>query len=457
MLAQAKALFEQDVQSAMLANNLLMVNWSQIEFWQSRVAKNRGVERSIAKLTSDFARFGYPIVNVILPPHIGIYWQETGLTCARALGDLTAELAHLEALTAYYSVLGVHDQAMAYGDAALALAKQLNDEHTPIRVMESLGNSLTAQGKYDLARHAYETILAYSVQWSDEARIIDGLSMLGYLFLQMNDYHQARLRYEQCLELQLQRGNTLGAVRYYGQLCFTVMLEGDLPKAREYALKSIAVFRSFQDQHTLLVGENRQNYAEIEFDGSANTTYFERSLRISQMHGRPEVISIVIASYGQNLLQTGNLDAAYPLLLQSRDIAVSIGFKQILLTTLCCLAYIHCKRGNVHEAETALREALEVLSVNSGDYLQCRVLEAAVYLYSLYGTTDTSEQAALWIGLLETQTVLEQFSRSELGLQRGYLETRLGFEQMATLISRGALMPADTEIAHLKKALNASL
>lgn len=455
MLAQAKSLLEQGVESAMLANNLIISNWAQIELWQGWAAKNWRSEQTITQLTTDFARFGYPIIDIVLPPDRGIQWQEQGLTCARKLGDLSAELTHLEALTAYYSVLGTHEQAAAYGNAALTLAQQLNDENTEARVMEALGNSLAAQGKYDLARNAYETILAYSIQWADESRRIDGLSMLGYLFLQMNQYTLARATFEQCLELQLQRGNTLGAVRYYGQLCFTTLLDNDLEMSREYALKSIAVFRSFQDQHTLLVGENRQNHTAIEFDGSANTNYFEISLRISQIHGRQEVVSIVLASYGRNLLQTGNLDAAYPLLLQSRDLASSIGFKQSLLITLCCLSNLHCQHGNLREAEIALSEAFTLFTADSGDYLACLLLVEAVYLYVRYGTAAAMEQAALWIGLLDTQTALQRYSLDELSQQRSLVEAQIGFQETARLVEQGALLSTTTEITQLRKVMNA--
>lgn len=135
---------------------------------------------------------------------------EIALQEAREIGDQRTETSALYLLAKLERAAGKIDQAVGYGEQALAISKDQTDRGREGAVLFLLGSSYRASGQNEKATDRFQQALAISREIEDRAGEADALSGLGSVYASLSQYDKAVTFDEQAQKIFQETKNQAG-------------------------------------------------------------------------------------------------------------------------------------------------------------------------------------------------------------------------------------------------------
>ncbi len=335
--------------------------------------------------------------------------------------DIAAKLDAFHELGSLYTLLGEHDQALAYfremlryawlldapnkagvaydkigrayrslGDLddaltslerALELFQGMDDGPGISSVLDNIGKVHWIRGRHEDALRYYDAALALRREDQDKRSIALSLNHMGSLRLQRGELREAMRDFREALELRREVGDRQGVAESFNNLGILCMERDELPQAR---------------------------------------ALFEESLALVRELGYRALEGIVLNNLGEVHMLMGELDASQPLLERAMELAEESGERRLLFDLLRNMGKLRLKRGERAEAIARMSEALEVAQA-----LDARALMgigsqhlADLHAHFLFDPAHSEESAREADRLYKSALTLLRDSRSEPELGR---------------------------------------
>lgn len=168
---------------------------------------------------------------------------EQALAIRREIADRYGEGMCLQSLAIAYSKLGRADESLTILRESLAIALEVGNRYGEGLALSNLGEIYLGLQSYgDADRHLGEA-LRVRREIGDHWGAGITLNSQGDSFLAQRMFAASMEKYAEAFELQSAIGSKAGAARSLLGLASVLQATGDVPRAREYLVKAIAVFR----------------------------------------------------------------------------------------------------------------------------------------------------------------------------------------------------------------------
>jgi tetratricopeptide (TPR) repeat protein len=219
------------------------------------------------------------------------------------------------------SVRGYWDEAIRYGQQAMAAAQMSNNQLAVAQFAGNVAGLRINRGEYDEARKSYEQALTVFREQRSEANISIALHQLGRIAQEQGSLTEARRLYNESLEIAKKTDNTNSIANTLYELGTVAQDQGDIAEAQR------------------LYGE---------------------SLRIAKTLGNQRSIAIALHQLGKIAQEQGALAEAHRLYNESLEIAKMLGDQNSIAISLYSLGRIVKAEQNEVEAARFFREALQI-------------------------------------------------------------------------------------------------
>ena len=249
----------------------------------------------------------------------------TALDAAFASGDWESVLITTHVLVnpveGVMSVRGYWDEAIRYGEQAVAAAKSANNEWA---IAQYAGNAATIRmnrGEYEEARIVFEKAVDAFKKLKSDVNVAAGLHQLARLAQDQGKLDEARRLYNESLEIGKKLGNQRGIAVTLHQLAWLAEGQGEVDEARRLYDESLEIEKKLGNQ--LGIARTLHNLAVIAHD-------------------------------------QGELDEARRLYDESLEIRKKLGDQSGIADTLHNLGILAAGEGNNAEAARLYGEALSI-------------------------------------------------------------------------------------------------
>ncbi|NEP01982.1 MAG: CHAT domain-containing protein [Symploca sp. SIO2E9] len=322
---------------------------------------------------------------------IAIDLWEQALKIYQEITNPKLEASILGNLGIAYNNLGEYLQAIDYHKQALVIMQEIGNRQGEWKVLLNLGNAYESLGHYEQVITYYQQSLAIVEEINNREGEALILGNLGAIYAQQKDYTQAQSYYKQSLaiaqdindqESQAYNFQNLGS-SYYAQ-SVDDYLQGDISQAQiqEYVRKAIE--------------------------------HFQNSLAIAKEINNRKLEGEVLVNLGMTHEKTGDYASAFKYYQESLAIAQALGRRRLEATALNNLGHALFNSGKLIEAETKVRQALEILeSLRPGlpDADKVSIFDTQVSKYNLL------QQILIAQGKIE-----ESLEIAEQGRARAFVE-----------------------------------
>ncbi|HKQ04574.1 MAG TPA: tetratricopeptide repeat protein [Blastocatellia bacterium] len=174
-----------------------------------------------------------------------------------ALGALESafELAEWEAvmqiriaLEEFLDTRGYWNEAIGYGQQALAAARRAKNDGRIGMFSHNIGRIYSNRGEYDQARRLYNESMEIKKRLGNQRGIAITLHQLGRLAEQQGEIEEARQLYNDSLEIAKRLGNQSGIAITLHQLAMLAQEQGEIEEARRLYNDSLEIKRRLGNQ-----------------------------------------------------------------------------------------------------------------------------------------------------------------------------------------------------------------
>lgn len=228
------------------------------------------------------------ILNHRMPPRLRIRWFESGLSCARRIGDRQAEARLLGYLGPAYRELGQPQRAVECYEQSLTAARAVGERTAELRALSSLGLAFLELAQPQKAITYFEPNLALARELADRRAEGVALGNLGLAHLDLNQAARAVAYFELDLAIARSLGDLRSEGRALGNLGLAQRMNGQPQRAIEYYDQHLKIARLVGDRRG--EGNSAWNRAlalmAVGRRGDA-ITGAELALRIREENGDP--------------------------------------------------------------------------------------------------------------------------------------------------------------------------
>jgi DNA-binding SARP family transcriptional activator/tetratricopeptide (TPR) repeat protein len=153
-------------------------------------------------------------------------------------------------------------QALRHNERALELFEQCDHKVGQAKVLNALGWDYAKLGDYSTALPFCERSLKLNLELDDGFGQAETWDSLGYIHLNRGDHRQAIVCYEHALELHYELGATALAASILRDIGDAYSVAGDMPTARTYHLRALAIMEELHDPDADQVRARLRGYAE---------------------------------------------------------------------------------------------------------------------------------------------------------------------------------------------------
>jgi len=150
----------------------------------------------------------------------------------------TTKVNLLNKISEEYDMSMELDNAIKYGNDALALAKKINFQFGVTKALDNLGNASCDKGDNQEALKYYSTSLSIKKGLGNKKEIAYTYNLIGYM---TEDYDEALKNYEAALKLNTEIGYKVGMGKNYINIGLVYINKGDFTKALQNYLSAFNI------------------------------------------------------------------------------------------------------------------------------------------------------------------------------------------------------------------------
>jgi len=273
---------------------------------------------------------------------------------------------------------GEYQEAVVDLRSAVSQGEALSDSEYTERARNLLGKAYFLLYNYTLAmeNHQHCNTAIENGQIGDPVFCLDVFSNLANDYFRLGDLEKAVTFYHRALDLlsSVNRDSKSFAQKYM-DISQHYKAVGKLPVAREYALRSLAVYEMRDEQR--LVGLTHQRLGKVlekqsNFEGAEQE--YRQAITIERELNDEVSASLCHTSLAELLLKRGQMQDAEQEAQEALTFARSSNDAQTQGQALIALAQIHHQKGDFSSADTLFTQALELL-----DSSQAHEIAASAY------------------------------------------------------------------------------
>ncbi|HJQ24186.1 MAG TPA: tetratricopeptide repeat protein, partial [Blastocatellia bacterium] len=219
---------------------------------RARLLKDRRVDKFRRRFITYFVRYARSHAEISKEDFDALEAEREN-----ALGaiELAFELAEWEAvmeiriaLEEFLDKRGYWNEAIGYGQQALAAARQSKNDWYIGGFSHNLGCIYSYRGEYDQARQLYDKSLEIAKRLGDQSHIASALHELGRLAQNQGEVEEARRLYNESLEIEKQLRNQSGIALSLHQLAILAQDQGEVEEARHLCNESLGISKQLGNQ-----------------------------------------------------------------------------------------------------------------------------------------------------------------------------------------------------------------
>lgn len=318
-----------------------------------------------------------------------------------SVGDRLAVRVGLERAR-FQNRLGRYRPAIETAQHALAPAERIGDHWAEGMGHILWGESLWRLGEYDASTSKLTHALA--IGHAVESDLLIGWSHhhLGIIDDIQSRYATALDHLQQACDAWRAIDNAQALSNSLNSIALVRYHQGDLPAAQQAMEQALAICEQIDDHHRQanlinnlsMIATEQGNYADAHY-------YLQIGLNLATVAGDLYVQGGLYSNLGKNYRLLGNFDAAEKALAQGMQIIESIGDPLMRATALFYLADTKQGRGDVKEAESFYRQALEIAQRDNLDYIACEILIGLAGLFRKQDEEKARQTIAEAVALAE--------------------------------------------------------
>jgi tetratricopeptide (TPR) repeat protein len=323
-------------------------------------------------------------------------FHEKALNIARANGDLKGETVSLGGLGSVYQATGEYAKAAECHEKSLEIIRKTGNVRGEPYTLDHLGTIHLNHGAYAKAAECFEQSLVIRRKIGHRKGEATSLSRLGAVYQSWGQQDKALKYLEESLDISRKIGDVRGEATSLNQLGEVYRAWGQFDKALEYFEKSVDIARKIGDAKaeaaslnnlgnvhrawgqydkalecydkslriTRKTGDVKGEAASLNNLGRVHQSWgqydkalkcFEKSLAITRKIGDAKGEAASLKSMGIVSVALGSHEEAERYYEQALEIEKKLGLSAS--TTNALMAQLHMDRGDVHKAETFVREA----------------------------------------------------------------------------------------------------
>jgi tetratricopeptide (TPR) repeat protein len=283
-----------------------------------------------------------------------------GLICSRAMDSMSDEVIFLKRLGGALSK-GHPELAGDYLSGALELAIKSEDERQIAEIQSYYGELDRMQGRWNSAIERLTQALELHRKHGDEAMQSKTLKYMGEVYWRKTEFTQARKCYDQAQSIYRKSGNLAGEGDIYNKLGSIEFNRGNHEDAIELFLKALKLHEQVGD-HAMQAEDKNDMGAANRYIGNKETALglFKEACKLDEEIGALRHESIVRCNIAGTLCDLEKYDDALREAKAARHLGDEVGDPIPRTWSRCWEAAALRGRERFEEAETALREALEI-------------------------------------------------------------------------------------------------
>jgi CHAT domain-containing protein len=307
-------------------------------------------------------------------------------------------------------------EALQSGEQALTIYREIGDREGEANSLGNLGNAYHSLGQYQKAIDFYQQSLEIERKIGDRLGESISLGNLGAAYDSLGQYQKAIDFHQQSLKIKREIGYRLGEANSLGSLGNAYDSLGQYQKAIDFYQQSLEIAREIGDRR----GEaNSLGNLGLVYDSLGQyqkaIDFHQQSLKIKREIGYRLGESISLGNLGNAYNSLGQYQRAIEFHEQYLEISREMGNRQGESISLNNLGYTLLKTNQLAEAETALRDAIEIFETLRSELVnndhKASIFETQVASYRLLQQ------------VLVAQTRFDQaLEISEMGRTRAFVE-----------------------------------
>ncbi|NET08396.1 MAG: CHAT domain-containing protein [Symploca sp. SIO2B6] len=269
---------------------------------------------------------------------IAIDFWEQALKIYQEIQNPKLEASILGNLGIAYNNLGEYLQAIDYHKQALVIMQEIGNRQGEWKVLLNLGNAYESLGHYEQVIAYYKQSLSIVEDINNREGEALILGNLGAIYAQQKDYTQAQSYYQQSLAIAQDINDQ---------------------ESQAYNFQNLGSSYYTQSVDYYLQGKISQSQAQ-EYVRKARED-FQNSLAIAKEINNRRLEGEVLVNLGMTHEKTGDYTSAFKYYQEGLAIAQALGRRRLEATALNNLGHALFNSGKLIEAETKVRQALEIL------------------------------------------------------------------------------------------------
>ncbi|GHO43768.1 helix-turn-helix domain-containing protein [Ktedonospora formicarum] len=253
--------------------------------------------------------------------------------------------------------------------SAIAQGEALNDSEFTERARNLLGKAYFSLYNYTLAMENHHRCFTAieNGQITDPVFSLEVFSNLANDYFRLGDLDKSIEFYNRALEmLDAMNRDSKSFARKYIEISQHYKTVGKLSMAREYALRSLAIYEMRDEQRLVGLTHQRLGKAlEKRNDLESAEKEYRQAITIERELNDEVTASLCHTSLAELLLKRGDVDEALHEASQALEFARSSGDAQTQGQSLIALAQIHHQKGDYAKADEHFSQALELLDTSN--------------------------------------------------------------------------------------------
>jgi predicted ATPase len=270
--------------------------------------------------------------------------------------DLAERAMLLSNLGAEYNRAGDYALAVQHLEAGLTLARQVNDVQAEIAALSSLAQATSEQGAYDTAKQYLDEMLSLARACDDRAHIALALSTLGTIAWRWGDVEQADRCSQESLAIYRELGDQHRISRILNSLGIMAILRERYDQAEGYWEEGLAMVQEMGDRQAMADTLNNLGYINHHHLGNLEKAeqYYQESLSIGQEIGHRHGATSTLSNLGHLYVLMGEHAPAWNYLRQALSESTAIGVAPLTLDALVGVARLRAETGQGDSAAELL-------------------------------------------------------------------------------------------------------
>jgi CHAT domain-containing protein/tetratricopeptide (TPR) repeat protein len=284
------------------------------------------------------------------------------LPLSRATGDKPTQARTLNNIGAVYSDLGEKQKALSYYNQSLPLSRATGDKAQEAATLGNIGKVYSDLGEKQKALEFYNQSLPLSRATGYKAQEAVTLNNIGRVYEDLGEKQKALEYYNQSLPLSRATGDKAVEAAILSNMGAVYNALGEKQKALSYYNQSLPLSRATGDK--VVEAATLSNIGAV-YDALGEKQealeFYNQSLPLRRTTGDKAGEALTLNNIGGVYEDLGEKQKALEFYNQSLVLSRATGDKAQEAVTLYNFAYLERNRGNLNEAFTQMKAAIEII------------------------------------------------------------------------------------------------